>query len=102
MRIDLHHTPQTLAETTRSSAQTGGSGGASARPALGAGPEDQAELSGAHTQVQALVAEVSQLPEVREERVHALRQAVESGQYSSSPEKVAGAMFAHMIAGRAA
>jgi anti-sigma28 factor (negative regulator of flagellin synthesis) len=39
---------------------------------------------------------------VRTERIHALRQAIQSGQYQSSPEKVAGAVFAHMIAGSAA
>ena len=101
MRIDLNQTPQPLPETNRSSAQNSGAGvNPSVTNALGG--EDQAELSGAHVQVQALVAQASQLPEVREERVNALRQAIQGGHYQSSPEKVAGAVFEHMLAGIAA
>ena len=100
MRIELNAGPQPAPESNRSSAQnTGAAGSPTASHALG---EDQAQLSGAHAQVQALAAQASQLPEVREERVQALRQAVQSGQYHASPEKVAGAVFAHMIAGPAA
>jgi len=100
MRIDLNPGAQPTPESNRSNAQnTAALGSASGSSALG---EDQAQLSGAHTQVQALAAQASQLPEVRQERVHALRQAVESGQYHASPEKVAGALFAHLIAGPAA
>jgi flagellar biosynthesis anti-sigma factor FlgM len=101
MRIDLNPGPQPLPETDRGSAQNSRTAGSSTASSGLAG-EDQAELSGAHAQVQVLVAQASQLPEVREERVQALRQAVQSGHYQSSPEKVAGAMFAHMIAGPAA
>jgi flagellar biosynthesis anti-sigma factor FlgM len=103
MRIDLNlnNNSQPLTETGRTSAQnarTAGSSSASHAP----GGEDQAELSGTLVQVQALVAQASQLPDVRTERIHALRLAIQSGQYQSSPEKVAGAVFAHMIAGSAA
>lgn len=101
MRIDLNHGPQPLPETNRSTTQSPGAPvRSSASHALGG--EDQAELSGAHAQVQALVAQASQLPEVRAERVHALRQAIQDGHYQSIPEKVAGALFAHMIAEPAA
>jgi flagellar biosynthesis anti-sigma factor FlgM len=100
MRIDLNPGPPTSPETSRSSAQNNGPASSSARSPLDL--EDQTELSGAHSQVQALVAQASQLPEIRQERVHALRQAIQSGQYESTPEKVAGAMFAHMIDGPAA
>jgi anti-sigma28 factor (negative regulator of flagellin synthesis) len=48
--------------------------------------------------VQALVARAAQLPEVRQERVHALRQTIESELYHPGSEQVAGAMFEHMIA----
>lgn len=64
--------------------------------------EDQAQLSGAHAQVQALAAQAAQLPEVRQEKVQALRHAVAAGRYETSPEQVAGAMVAEMIAGPAA
>ncbi len=103
MRIDLHHESQPLPESNRSN--TPGAAvpvSSSASHGLGGSGEDQAELSVALVQVQALVAQASQLPEVRQERVQALRQAVASGSYQSSPEQVAGAVFAHMIAGAAA
>jgi len=101
MRIDLNHGPQSSIETNRSGTQSTGAAASSSANRVVSG-EDQAELSGAHAQVQALVAQASQLPEIRQERVHALRQAVQSGHYQPSPEQVAGAMFAHMIAGPAA
>ena len=102
MRIDLNHESQPLAESSRSSAQRATAAAASAAATQALGGEDQAELSGAHAQVQALVAQAAQLPEVREERVQALRQAVEHGSYSTSPEAVAGALLTHMLAGRSA
>jgi flagellar biosynthesis anti-sigma factor FlgM len=102
MRIDLNHGPQPLDENSRSnSAESAATGGGSPLngPGYGLGKlgEDQAQLSGAHVQVQALAAEAFQLPEVRQERVQSLRQAIQSGQYTASPEKVAGAVLTHMI-----
>lgn len=96
MRIDLNHAPQATPETDRANPASNRVGsGSSANNVLGG--EDQAQLSGAHAQVPALVAQVSQLPEVRQERVHALRQAIQSGHYRTNPDKVAGALFNHMI-----
>ena len=100
MRIDLNHGPQPLPESNRAKAQSAASAGSSAGK-LTEG-EDQAELSGAHAQVQALAAQALQLPIVRQERVHALRAAIQSGLYHPSPEVVAGAVFEHMSAGPAA
>jgi flagellar biosynthesis anti-sigma factor FlgM len=100
MRIDLNAGPQPFSESNRSNAPNLAASGSLTCKVPGA--EDQAELSGAHVQVQALVAQASQLPEIREERVNALRLAVQSGHYRTTPEKVAGAIFAHMIAGPAA
>jgi flagellar biosynthesis anti-sigma factor FlgM len=97
MRIDLNYGPQALAENSRTSAQN--TTPASSSAAAGALGEDQAQLSGAHVQVEALAAQASHLPEVREERVQALRQAIQSGHYQPSPESVAGALLAHMAAG---
>jgi flagellar biosynthesis anti-sigma factor FlgM len=103
MRIDLNLAPQPLPETTRSNTPNSGkASNSSGSIASGAAAEDQAQLSGSHTQVLALVAQASRLPEVREERIHILQQAIQSGQYQSIPEKVAGALFAHLIAGSAA
>jgi flagellar biosynthesis anti-sigma factor FlgM len=100
MRIDLNHTPQ-LPEPNRSSAQSA-SAAANASASEVLGGEDQAQLSGTHAQVLALVAQASQLPEVREERVQQLRQAIQSGQYQASPENTASAVLDHLIARPAA
>jgi flagellar biosynthesis anti-sigma factor FlgM len=94
MRIDLNHGLPSVPENKRSGT---GSQVAAENSAGNMFATDQAELSGAHAQVQAMMAQASQLPEVREERVNALRQALQSGQYRPSAEKIAGALFAHMI-----
>jgi flagellar biosynthesis anti-sigma factor FlgM len=99
MRIEANYGLQSVSESNRSSAQNVAAGSSSVSNALG---EDQARLSGVHHQVQALAAQAAQLPEVREEQVHALRQAVQSGHYHPSSEKVAGAIFTHMVARSAA
>jgi flagellar biosynthesis anti-sigma factor FlgM len=113
MRIDLNYGPQATLEGNRS-------GATNSAPALSTNAasrnfgqnlgevigesleEDQAQLSGAHTQVLALSAQAAQLPEVRQQRVQALRQAVESGQYHASPQQVAGAVFAQLVSAQAA
>jgi flagellar biosynthesis anti-sigma factor FlgM len=51
--------------------------------------------------VAALAAQAAALPEVRQERVQALRQAMQSGQYHADPQKLAGALMSHMRAGAA-
>ena len=98
MRIDLNQGPQSLPEIDRQNPAA--SSGSSAAHAAAPGA-DEAQFSGSHAQVQALVAQASQLPEVRQERVESLRQAVQRGQYKASAEQTAGAVFAHMAVGRA-
>jgi flagellar biosynthesis anti-sigma factor FlgM len=58
--------------------------------------EDQAQLSGVRVHVPALAAQVMQFPEVRQERVNALRQAVLEGSYQPSAVQVADALLDHM------
>lgn len=58
--------------------------------------EDEALLSGLHVQVQALVAQASQLPEIRQERVNALRQTVLGGRYQPGSKQIAESVFAHL------
>jgi flagellar biosynthesis anti-sigma factor FlgM len=99
MRIDLNQGTQQASESDRSSAQSAAPASSSSLTGLG---EDQAQLSGAHTQVEALATQAAQLPEVRQERVQALRQAIQGGRYSTSSEQVAGAVFEHMLARSAA
>ena len=101
MRIDSNQTAQPLPESGRGGNPSPASSdtGASVSSALG---EDQAQFSGAHIQVQALVAQALQYPETRPEKVNALRQAVLGGSYQPSSKQVAEAVFAHMLVSPAA
>jgi len=94
MRIDLHFGPQAAPEP-RSGGAANSSALSDAAASVSSG-EDQAVLSGAHVQVAALAAQASQLPEIREERVQALRHAVVSGEYHPDPQEVAGALITHL------
>lgn len=95
MRIDLNYGPQAASQTDRTSTQNNAV--ASGSPASVPG-EDQAHLSAGHVQVEALAAQAAQLPEVRQERVQALRQVVLRGQYNPGSQQVAGALFDYMLA----
>ena len=95
MRIDPNQGTQTLAETNRGPGQSSSAESGSAVSSVFG--QDQAQLSGEPAQIQALAAQAFQLPEVRQERVAALRQVVESGDYHPSAEDVAGAMMASMM-----
>jgi flagellar biosynthesis anti-sigma factor FlgM len=104
MRIDSNHGAQPLAENQAASQAANGAASAKAQSTAAAAAgssalgEDQAQLSGAHVQIQALVGQALQLPEVRQERVQALRQAVVAGKYQPSANDVAGALLANNIA----
>jgi len=101
MRTDLNPAPELLLESSRSGAASNLSGSSFVSHELDG--EAEAYFSRAHNQeqVQALVVQASQLPEVRAERVHALRLAIQRGLYQSRPEDLAGAVLAHMVAGTA-
>ncbi|MGA7694406.1 MAG: flagellar biosynthesis anti-sigma factor FlgM [Candidatus Sulfotelmatobacter sp.] len=95
MRIDPNAVAQPLLESSRSGSQSPAS--ASTRSSVGNSlGEDQAEVSGIQVQVQALAAQASQLPETRQEKVNALRQAVLDGSYQPSSTQVAEGLFTHM------
>ena len=96
MRIDLSQGAQPLAENDRTGNQNraGAENRASASSTQG---EDQAQLSDAHVQVQALAAQVAQFPEIRQEKVNALRQVVLEGNYRPSSKQLAGALFDEMV-----
>lgn len=57
---------------------------------------DGASLSSG-SNISALAAQVKQMPDVRQERVDALRQAVESGQYQVSDKQIAEALHAQIL-----
>jgi flagellar biosynthesis anti-sigma factor FlgM len=98
MRINPYFGPQQTPETRRDK-QTTQANTASTRLE----PEpDQAQLSSAHVQVQALAAQASQLPEVREAKVNALREAVQSGQYRPNPANIAHGLMSELFLSRTA
>ncbi len=102
MRVDPNQVAATVAESnTANSATRNNQASSSSAPGSVLG-EDQAQLSGMHVQVQALAAQAAQLPEVRQERVSALRQVVLGGSYHPSSDQVAGAIFDDMLAEPAA
>lgn len=96
MRIDLNQSAQGLPESGRTSApnSTNQVGSTPASSALG---EDQAQLSGMHAQVQTLVAQAAQLPDMRQEKVNALRQVVQAGSYQPTSDQIADAMVEHLL-----
>jgi flagellar biosynthesis anti-sigma factor FlgM len=102
MRIDSHSEAQPLPEKQA----TGGAASTRSQTTASAGSsplgEDQAQLSGVHVQVQALVAQVLQLPESNAEKVQALRQAVASGQYKPSADQLAGALLTNLATAKIA
>jgi flagellar biosynthesis anti-sigma factor FlgM len=101
MRIDGNAGAQALPENSRSNSAASASG--DTRPAATSAPgEDQTQLSGSHVQVQVLTAQALQLPEVRQEKVNALRQVVLSGNYQPSAGQTASALFMHLLAEPAA
>ncbi|RMG04209.1 MAG: flagellar biosynthesis anti-sigma factor FlgM [Nitrospirae bacterium] len=50
---------------------------------------DQVELSGRAKEVENLKAEIAALPEIRQEKVEAIKKAIESGNYRIDPGKIA-------------
>lgn len=111
MRIDSNQGTQAPAESDRTASQRAASAGATSAETTSADPrasssgvlgEDQAQLSGAYTQVQVLAAQALQFPEVRQEKVNALRQVVLNGSYRPSSNQVAEAVFTHMLVAPAA
>ena len=101
MRIDGNQAAQSLPESGRTGSPSAASSDArnSTSSALG---EDQAQFSGAQAQVQALAGQALQFPEIRQEKVNALRQVVLGGNYQPSSSQIAEAVFAHMLVTRAA
>lgn len=101
MRIDLHYGPQQVSGKEEASrAQFNASASNAGNPAKVG--QDETVISAGHIQVQALAAEAAQLPEIRKEKVEALREAITSGRYRTDPEKVAGALMSDITLARSA
>ena len=92
MRIDLNPiVPEApdAAQSAKSGSQPA-SGSASATAHIGV---DTAKLSPDQARVQQLASQVSQLPEIRQDKVAALQRAVQAGTYQVTPAQTAGALF---------
>jgi flagellar biosynthesis anti-sigma factor FlgM len=61
--------------------------------------QDQTQLSVNNDTIQQLKANLSQVPEVRQERVDALRQAVSNGSYQVSDQQLSDAIGSDLLAG---
>ena len=92
MRIDLN--PSAMPELDRSSSATSGpkTQDMTNRPAASA--EDVTQLSTGSAAVQTLRAQLDQVPEVRQQKVDSLRQAIAQGSYQLYPQQIATAMLA--------
>ena len=58
---------------------------------------DQAQLSVAQDKIDQLQAELSRLPEVRQDRVQALQRALKEGRYRVTNEQIAEAVFSEFL-----
>jgi negative regulator of flagellin synthesis FlgM len=57
--------------------------------------EDKASLSVDSLSVSALEAQAMNAPEIRQDKVEALRQSIQNGEYKVEPEKIARAILEH-------
>jgi len=90
MRIDLFN-PAAAQLPSENSAQPAKAGNSLALNHDGAG--DRTTLTSGSTVVSALVGEVMNTPEIRQDKVQNLQQAIASGQYELDPQQIAGAMI---------
>jgi flagellar biosynthesis anti-sigma factor FlgM len=90
MRVNLNPSPEAP------DVGQGTPAGARANTANAAGQalgEDSAQLSSDQARVQSFAAQVNNLPEIRQEKVDALRRVIREGSYEVSPEQTADAML---------
>ncbi|HXZ32745.1 MAG TPA: flagellar biosynthesis anti-sigma factor FlgM [Terriglobales bacterium] len=94
MRIDLNTTVGQAPEAAESANSRLRSASA---PVGNEAPSDVARFSPDYVRVQTLAAAVGQLPEVRQDKVSALSEAVRGGLYAVTSEQTAAALVSHML-----
>jgi len=94
MRIDLN--PSAMPELGRSGEAAAGTKPGDVTNLAAPDAEDVAHLSSGSDAVQKLKLQLDALPEVRQQRVEALRQAISDGTYKISPQGIAAAMLAEL------
>jgi flagellar biosynthesis anti-sigma factor FlgM len=98
MRIDAPLPPPENVQTQQVS-HSGSPAQQSPAAAVTSG-QDRAQLSVDSGTVQQLKSSLSQLPEVRQDRVDPLRQAVSSGSYQISDQQLSDAIGSDLLAGQ--
>jgi negative regulator of flagellin synthesis FlgM len=88
MKIDLNSSTPDPVITPR-----GNNSGAASTSQVHAGGEDTATLSFDQANIGALTSQAMASPDVRQDKIDALRQAISTGQYKVEPDQVAGAML---------
>ena len=97
MRIALN--PSAMTELGRSSDATTGTKPADTTKLEAPNAEDIAHLSSGSDALQKLKVQLDALPEIRQQRVDALRQAISDSTYTISPHSIATAMLADAVTG---
>ena len=94
MRIDLN--PSAMPALGRSGEAAAGTKPLDTTHLVAPDAEDVAHLSSGSDAVQRLKTQLAALPDVRQQRVDALRQAISDGSYKISPQGIATAMLAEL------
>lgn len=95
MRIDLQTKAADFSQTSRVREGENASRSRSARQVDR--DNDEAKLSLAAGRIQAMAESVIALPEVRSDKIEALRRALREGSYHPQPQQVASSMFAELL-----
>jgi len=99
MRVDLRSLGVTPADEKRAERTTKAHD--AEPPASEAASLDQARFSFDHARVKALTHEAMAQPEVRQQKVELLRQAIGKGEYAVNDGQIADAIIADLAAGSA-
>lgn len=86
MRIDLYSSSASQISSETGSQKASAQSGAASTVTSG---EDRATLTSGSASVASLVSTALTSPEIRQDKVDSLRQAVSSGQYELDPDKIA-------------
>jgi len=96
MRIDPQIPAAENSATNRVNDSQSGAAKTPTAPIAGQ-PNDTVHLSSDQATVRQLVAQLDQIPDVRQQQVSALRSEIQSGQFQRSNDQVAGAVVAQLF-----
>jgi flagellar biosynthesis anti-sigma factor FlgM len=88
MRVDLSNTSASQLDNSPSSQQVNAGSASSV-----GGAEDRATLTSGEGSVSSLVSTAMASPEIREDKVASLQQAIGNGEYELDPAKIAASMI---------